>query len=67
MRKLVFLDRVSLLQFEQIIPKTPELQKWEDLGTQITCLIPINHQAPLCCLGKQIYDGRAHTEIQIAN
>ncbi len=56
--KLVFLVLVSLLQVELIIPSTPELQKWEDLDKRITCLITINHQYPLCCLGKQIYEGR---------
>jgi hypothetical protein len=56
--KLVFLVRVPLLQVKPIIPSTPELQKWEDLDKGITCLITIIHQSPLCCRGKQIYDGR---------
>jgi hypothetical protein len=34
--------QVSLLQVTPIIPSTLELQKWEDLDTQITCLITLN-------------------------
>jgi hypothetical protein len=60
MKKLqgVTLARFSLLQVEQAIPTSPELQKLEDLHKRIvTCLIIINHQSPLC-LGKHVYDGR---------
>jgi hypothetical protein len=47
-----------LLQVEPIITCTQELQKWEDMDKRIPCLITNNHKSSLCCLGKQIRDGR---------
>ncbi len=51
---LVFSKKLETSRKKWILPE----KKWNLPDKRTPYLITINHQSPLCCVGKQIYDGR---------